>query len=208
MSKTTKRKHVTREALDDYYVPEGDEEIVKIIAGRGNNLHEVECADGKKFLVSMPTKFRKNLWIKRGDFVVINPIKEGNKVLAEIVYVLYNKQIKYLQGERLWPDSFTEKSGIDDHDGTKENDKSRKGDNKYGYSSSSKDDDDDDLFRNPNRKEFIHAEDSETESSDEESEDDEPGNDDDDNVVISGQSTKQVDIAELETEVCNRLKIR
>lgn len=30
MSKTTKRKHVTREALDDYYVPEGDEEIVKV----------------------------------------------------------------------------------------------------------------------------------------------------------------------------------
>ena len=40
--------------------------IFQLIGGRGNNLHEVECADGKKFLVSMPTKFRKNLWVKRG----------------------------------------------------------------------------------------------------------------------------------------------
>lgn len=206
MSKTTKRKHVTREALDDYYVPEGDEEIVKLIGGRGNNLHEVECADGKKFLVSMPTKFRKNLWVKRGDFVVIDPIKEGNKVLAEIVYVLYHKQIKYLQSERLWPESFTGKNDNDDHDGAKENEKPRKGDNKYEYASSSEEDDDNDLFRNPNRKEFIHAEDSETESSEDESEDDQPAHDDD-NVVNSGQTAKQVDIAELETEVCNRLKI-
>ena len=35
-------------------------------ASRGNNLHEVETAEQQKYLVSMPTKFRKNVWIKRG----------------------------------------------------------------------------------------------------------------------------------------------
>ena len=30
MSKTTKRKHVTKEALTEYYIPEGEEEIVKV----------------------------------------------------------------------------------------------------------------------------------------------------------------------------------
>ena len=38
-------------------------------AGKGNNLHEVETEDDEKFLVSMPTKFRKNVWIKRGTFL-------------------------------------------------------------------------------------------------------------------------------------------
>ena len=38
----------------------------KILGGRGNNLHEVETSDGTKFLVSMPSKFRKSVWIKRG----------------------------------------------------------------------------------------------------------------------------------------------
>uniref|UniRef100_A0A1B0BQJ9 Probable RNA-binding protein EIF1AD n=1 Tax=Glossina palpalis gambiensis TaxID=67801 RepID=A0A1B0BQJ9_9MUSC len=60
------------------------QQIVRIIASQGNNLHEVETADTEieNFLVViMPTKFRKNVWVKRGDF---EPIKEGDKVKAEI----------------------------------------------------------------------------------------------------------------------------
>ena len=30
MSKATKRKHVTKEVLEEYYVPENGEEIVKV----------------------------------------------------------------------------------------------------------------------------------------------------------------------------------
>lgn len=30
MSKATKRKHVAKEVLEDYYIPEGEEEIVKV----------------------------------------------------------------------------------------------------------------------------------------------------------------------------------
>ena len=37
-----------------------------------------------------------------GDFVIVSPIEEGNKVKGEIVYVLYSKQIKYLKQENLW----------------------------------------------------------------------------------------------------------
>ena len=36
------------------------------MSSRGNNLHEVQTAKGEHYLVSMPTKFRKNVWIKRG----------------------------------------------------------------------------------------------------------------------------------------------
>lgn len=37
-----------------------------------------------------------------GDFVIVDPIEEGNKVCAEIVHILYIKQIKYLKSEGLW----------------------------------------------------------------------------------------------------------
>ena len=80
MSSTTKKKHVCREVLDEYVLPTGSQEIVRVQAGRGNNLHEVTDAEGKSYLVSMPTKFRKNVWIKRGDFVIVEPIEEGDKV--------------------------------------------------------------------------------------------------------------------------------
>ena len=37
-----------------------------------------------------------------GDYVVMVPIREGNKVQGEIVYILLAKQIKYLKDENLW----------------------------------------------------------------------------------------------------------
>ncbi|XP_013407844.1 probable RNA-binding protein EIF1AD [Lingula anatina] len=108
MSKATKRKHVTKEVLEEYVLPQKDQQIVKVVAGRGNNLHEVETPHGEQFLVSMPTKFRKNVWIKRGDFVLIEPIEEGDKVKAEIQAILFKDQIKYIKDERLWPPEFDE----------------------------------------------------------------------------------------------------
>ena len=75
---------------------------VQILGGKGNNLHEIETSEGETFLVSMPTKFRKNVWIKRGDFVLIQPIEEGEKVKAEILAILYGEQIKYIQSQGKW----------------------------------------------------------------------------------------------------------
>ncbi|KAK2156824.1 hypothetical protein LSH36_204g05023 [Paralvinella palmiformis] len=116
MSKATKRKHVTSEVMYDFILPEPNQQIVKVIGSRGNNLHEVVTAKGETFLVSMPTKFRKNVWIKRGDFVIVDPIEEGDKVKGEIVHILYYKeQIKYIKNENLWPVEFMDNTKNDDN---------------------------------------------------------------------------------------------
>lgn len=96
MSKATKRKHVQKEMLNsDWVGPTGDQRLVRIIAGRGNNLHEVCSVDDNEiFLVSMPAKFRRNVWVKRDDYVVIEPIPEGDKVRGEIVRVLTKEDVK------------------------------------------------------------------------------------------------------------------
>lgn len=134
MSRATKRKHVLMEFLqDDYSVPTENQQIVRILTGRGNNLHEAEAADGSNFLISMPTKFRKNLWIKRGDFVLVEPIEEGDKVKAEIIRVLTSEHIKYFKKDGVWPVAFNNKN--------------------------SNNEDNDDLFVNTNRL-TIHSEDS------------------------------------------------
>jgi len=106
MSSATKRKHVTRGVVENFDLPKDDELVVKVVAGRGNNLHEVREHTGQAFLVSMPPKFRKNVWIKRGDFVVVKPIEEGDKVKAEIVTILYKEQIKHIKEQQLWPEGF------------------------------------------------------------------------------------------------------
>lgn len=37
-----------------------------------------------------------------GDFVLVEPIEEGEKVKAEIISILYKDQIKYIQEEGKW----------------------------------------------------------------------------------------------------------
>lgn len=91
---------------DDFSHPTETQSIVKILSSKGNNLHEVENPDGSVFLVSMPTKFRKNVWVKRGDFVLMESIEEGDKVKGEMVRILTKEHIKYFKEDGVWPAAF------------------------------------------------------------------------------------------------------
>ncbi|VDM36943.1 unnamed protein product [Toxocara canis] len=103
MSVASKRRFVTKQVKSEFVLPEDGDMIAQILGTRGNNLHEVEDASGEKYLVSMPTKFRKSVWVKRGQFVFIRPIEEGDKVKAEITNVLDDENVLYIREQKLWP---------------------------------------------------------------------------------------------------------
>lgn len=111
MSRVTRNKHVMKEMMDDdLELPTANQQIVRVTSSRGNNLLEVEGSDdAEKFLVSMPTKFRRNVWVKRGDFVLVEPIEEGDKVKAEICRVLTPEHVKEYEKAGIWPKKFTKK---------------------------------------------------------------------------------------------------
>lgn len=107
MSRITKRKHVFLSQLyDAFSLPKENQKIVTIRRNKGNNLVEAEDENGDQFLVSIPRKYRCNVWIKWGDFVVIDPIEEGDKVKGEIVKILSKEDIKYFTEENVWPERF------------------------------------------------------------------------------------------------------
>ncbi|KAH9417277.1 putative RNA-binding protein eif1ad [Dermatophagoides pteronyssinus] len=114
MTEATKKKHVARELNDFYHLPDPGEQIVQVLRGCGNNLHEVRQIDGEQYLVSMPTKFRRSVWIKRGDFLIVTPIEEGNKVRAEIHSILLKDHIRYLKQQNKWPKEFTDAKADND----------------------------------------------------------------------------------------------
>lgn len=171
MSQATKRKHVVKEVLGDFVTPTENQQIVKVIGSRGNNLHETVTAQGETFLVSMPTKFRKNIWIKRGDYVIVDPIEEGEKVKAEISVILYKDHIQHLQKLHLWPEAFTEESSAREKT-DREQEKGEQGEEIDDGEGSDSEDDDSDLFVNTNRCNYHYSE-SEEEESEEEAEEDE-----------------------------------
>ncbi|XP_060109544.1 probable RNA-binding protein EIF1AD isoform X1 [Heteronotia binoei] len=155
MSQATKRKHVVKEVLEEYVVPSERQQIVRVLGTPGNNLHEVETPEGARFLVSMPTKFRKNIWIKRGDFLLVDPIEEGEKVKAEISFVLYKDHICYLKKEGYWPTAFlTEASGT--QSSAKDREETQSPPRSAGEDDS--EDDDSDLFVNTNRVNYSYVE--------------------------------------------------
>nr|XP_004656526.1 probable RNA-binding protein EIF1AD [Jaculus jaculus]XP_044996600.1 probable RNA-binding protein EIF1AD [Jaculus jaculus]XP_044996606.1 probable RNA-binding protein EIF1AD [Jaculus jaculus] len=156
MSQATKRKHVVKEVLGEHMVPADHQQIVKVLRTPGNNLHEVETAQGQRFLVSMPSKFRKNIWIKRGDFLIVDPIEEGEKVKAEISFVLCKDHVRSLKKDGRWPEAFSE---VDE----KHNNINRQSQPELpaepkssGEESSSEDDSD--LFVNTNRRQYHESE--------------------------------------------------
>lgn len=157
----TKRKHVLKEMdLDNFDHPTENQQIVRILNSRGNNLHEVEtaCEDSEeRFLVSMPTKFRKNVWVKRGDFVIVQAIDEGDKVKAEIVRILTPQHIKEFTTDGIWPLKFTTTRKVEE---------------------SNDSDSDDDLVKNTNRnQQYVEESDSDdSEASNEETESNESQN--------------------------------
>nr|XP_041568004.1 probable RNA-binding protein EIF1AD isoform X2 [Taeniopygia guttata] len=106
MSRATKRKHVVRELLEERVQPAEGQSVVRVLGTPGNNLHEVETAEGTRFLASMPPRFRRHIWIKRGDFLLVDPILEGSKVKAEISLVLLPPHVRSLQRQGLWPEAF------------------------------------------------------------------------------------------------------
>jgi probable RNA-binding protein EIF1AD len=68
MSAATKQKLVFLES-EKLVLPGDNQSIVRIIAPRGNNLHDVETPNGEKFIVTMPVKYRKSIWMKRGKLL-------------------------------------------------------------------------------------------------------------------------------------------
>lgn len=157
MSKATKKKHVTKEVMDDYVLPEDDQTIVKVfileqkVAFCRKESCDVHHLVMKYYKIVKYCLYDCRLWEEEetistkcrlqrvkhslyqclqssgrmsgskgviminfkchsfsiimlfiGDFVLVQPITEGEKVKAEILAILYAEQIKYIKSQGKW----------------------------------------------------------------------------------------------------------
>ena len=124
--KSAYRKAVTEEVLSGFPEPDvaAGELVARVEAPRGGNIIEVTCGDGSLGLALLPQKFRKLVWIKRGDWVIVSggsgkdiEVSEGREGAVRYIvqHVLYKEQVRYLKGRGLWPSLF------DDYQNDKKN---------------------------------------------------------------------------------------
>ncbi|RKO83275.1 hypothetical protein BDK51DRAFT_25732, partial [Blyttiomyces helicus] len=106
------RKDTTRKVLTDLPVPVPAERqyLAKVLEPRGGGLHEVNVrgdeAPEDPVLVSLPSKFRKLIWVKRGSFVIVQLTPSTTKIAGEILHVLFPEHIKHIKSISMWPPEF------------------------------------------------------------------------------------------------------
>ena len=124
------RKHLTDAVINDLPVPnfEQGERIAKVLASRGGNLLEIDVASAPPHfhdrtgttpqLALLPTKFRKLVWVKRGDYLIVTGDDQADehegceniKVRYMVKNILYKDQVKHLRGldGGVWPERFVD----------------------------------------------------------------------------------------------------
>lgn len=106
------KKNVLNAFQREDFEPTEGQLVVKYVRGRGNNLHLVQNFDGSEFLVSMPKKYRQTCWLAKGNLLVIDPIKEGDKVAGEIVCLLDHSCLADLIEKGIWPPESQNKNSV------------------------------------------------------------------------------------------------
>ncbi|KAJ3141991.1 putative RNA-binding protein eif1ad [Irineochytrium annulatum] len=134
------RRYVQRNALEDVSIKPG-QLVAKVLDIRGGGLFEVgfppegtdnadgATAEGAKCLVQLPPKFKNIVWVKRGNFVIVDRSELSAKVEGEIIHVLRPEHIKDLRQSGDWPTAFENKventeeiDDLEDSDGSEADD--------------------------------------------------------------------------------------
>ncbi|CAJ2641739.1 unnamed protein product [Trifolium pratense] len=106
------RKNLKRATEEKHVTLQDGQCIMQVVSLRGSNLIEVMDASGEKSLALFPAKFQKSMWIKRGNFVVVDEsgkkeaLESGSKVGCIVVQVLVYAQVRTLQKSAEWPEIF------------------------------------------------------------------------------------------------------
>nr|GLL16417.1 probable RNA-binding protein EIF1AD [Ipomoea trifida]GMC48686.1 probable RNA-binding protein EIF1AD [Ipomoea batatas] len=106
------RKNLKRAAKEKTAILQQGQSIMQVVDLRGSNLIEVMDANGEKSLAIFPAKFQKSMWIKRGNFVVVDEsgreeaMESGRKVGCIVTQVLFYDQVREYQKSPEWPEIF------------------------------------------------------------------------------------------------------
>ncbi|CAE7645613.1 eif1ad [Symbiodinium microadriaticum] len=109
------RKSVQDSFLNGFLEPEENDSICRVTGSRGTNLFELELSGGGGLeLAMLPNKFKKLIWVRRGDFVIAasavddctTATGEDVKVKYMIKHILSKEQIKHIVDIGIWPEDF------------------------------------------------------------------------------------------------------
>jgi probable RNA-binding protein EIF1AD len=109
------QKAAQKRAIQQQPTLENDNQmIVRVHFVRGGNMVDVVLPDGSELLCDIPSRFTKKIWMKRGDYLIVEnyeatktpAAKKESKIKAVVIHVLTPTAIKQLVRDGVWPSQF------------------------------------------------------------------------------------------------------
>ena len=75
-----------------------DREVIGIVEQRlGGSRMSVRCLDGKTRICRIPGRLKRRLWVREGNFVIVEPWELGGDAKGDIVYKYRPTQVDFLK---------------------------------------------------------------------------------------------------------------
>ncbi|VVB57089.1 Translation initiation factor 1A [uncultured archaeon] len=75
-------------------------EILGVVVGNvGGGRLQVQCKDGKERLCRIPGKIRRNIWVRQGDIVLVEPWKIEGEKRGDVIWRYNHLQADWLRNK-------------------------------------------------------------------------------------------------------------
>jgi translation initiation factor 1A len=80
-------------------LPRGTQCIGMVETRLGGSRMNVKCLDGNVRICRIPGRLKRALWVREGDFVIVEPWEFGGDTKGDILYKYRRVQVEYLKGK-------------------------------------------------------------------------------------------------------------
>ncbi|MAG78019.1 translation initiation factor eIF-1A [archaeon] len=78
-------------------LPRGKETIGQVDARLGQGRLRVSCYDGHARVCRIPGRLKRRLWVREGDFVLVEPWEFGGNEKGDVIYKYRPAQVQWLK---------------------------------------------------------------------------------------------------------------
>ncbi|MBT3985484.1 translation initiation factor eIF-1A [archaeon] len=78
-------------------LPRGNESLGVVEARLGQGRLRVSCYDGKARVCRIPGRLKRRLWVREGDFILVQPWQFGGDEKGDVIYKYRPAQVQWLK---------------------------------------------------------------------------------------------------------------
>ncbi|RME52843.1 translation initiation factor eIF-1A [Candidatus Woesearchaeota archaeon] len=91
------RAQAEQEEIRRAKLPRGNQTIGVLESRLGGSRCHVRCLDGKTRVCRIPGRLKRRLWVREGDFVLVEPWEFGGDERGDIIFKYRPTQVSFLK---------------------------------------------------------------------------------------------------------------